>query len=399
MHSLKKYLLFSILFLLSFSVKSQQKTLEIEGVILDETKLSVPYAAVGIPSKYVGTASNEDGVFNLKLAQNHLLDTLEVSSIGYITSKILVKDFMALSKKEIILKEDIVSLDEVNILQPIAYVELAFKNLKKNTISSVHELKILNRFFAEEEDKAKFFVEHYIKVKDAGPNGGDVRKIEVVQARKSADYRFYKNEKPRKIYPVNFMTRIDPLRRDLSINDYKWSKIGDTSYDGEDIVIIQGENKKEEKKNYLNPVLYIGVDTYKVYKTRNVGSNVLYIYKKHIDGRLYLSYHNHYTRRYRDLDAKQQMIMKTKNKKIKLSDRNEIIVLGIETDKKKIDVKGSDLYGTSMEELDIKYNPIFWKNFKLPPATEYFKKSVKELESNYGVNIETQFKFVNNLKK
>ena len=86
MNSIK---LLTILLLLSLSVQSQEKTLKIEGVILDASKLSIPYAAISIPSKYVGTSSNEDGNFYLELSKSNLLDTLEVSSIGYITSKIV----------------------------------------------------------------------------------------------------------------------------------------------------------------------------------------------------------------------------------------------------------------------------------------------------------------------
>jgi hypothetical protein len=379
-------------------MQSQGKKLKIEGIVLDETKLSIPYSAVGIPSKYVGTSSNEDGNFYLELSQRNLLDTLEVSSIGFKTFKIQVKEFLALKEKTIILVADMVTLDEIELrlMKPVQYVKLAFKNLKKNTVSTVHELKILNRFFAVENDKAKFFVEHYLKIKDTGPNGGgEVRRIEVVEGRKSADYRTYKNANLGRTYPLNFMTRIDPLRRGISIKNYKWTKIGDTSYDGEGIIVVQGVNQVEKKKNYLDPVLYIGIDTYKVYKTRNRASNVVYIYKKDKDGRLYLSYHNHYTRRFVDLSGAQQKILRTQKSKIKLSKRNEVIVLGIETNKKKIKVKHTDLFRTKMEEVDVKYNAFFWNNFNLPPATEYYKKSVKELEANFGVDIQTQFELVN----
>tara|TARA_R110001592_G_scaffold104818_2_gene294893 strand:+ start:2224 stop:3423 length:1200 start_codon:yes stop_codon:yes gene_type:complete len=399
MKLLKHFTFFAIIFSLSFSVQSQENKLKVKGVILDKTQLSVPYAAVGILSKYVGTSSNEDGNFYLELSKNNLLDTLEVSSIGYKTFKIVVKDFLALKEKIILLDADMVSLSkiEIKVMKPSQYVKLAFKNLKKNTLSSVHELKILNRFFAVEDDKAKFFIEHYLKVKDVGPKGGSkVRRIEVVEGRKSADYRIYKNANIGRIYPVDFMTKIDPLRRNISINDYKWTKIGDTSYDGEGIIIVQGVNQVEKRKNYLDPVLYIGLDTYKVYKTRNKAANVIYIYKKNKDGKLYLSYHQHYTRRFVDLTDVHQKILKTTNSKIKLSKRNEVIVLGIETNKKKIDVKRTGLHRTKMEDVPVKYNSFFWENFNLPPPTEFYKKSIKELEANFGVNIQTQFELVNN---
>ena len=220
-----------------------------------------------------------------------------------------------------------------------------------------------------------------------------MRKIEVVEGRKSEDYRSYKNANIGRIYPINFMYRIDPLRRGISINNYKWTKIGDTSYDGEDIVIIQGINHVEKRKNYLDPVLYIGVNSYKVYKTRNKASNVVYIYQKNKDGKLYLNYHNHYTRGTRDLSKEHQKILK--KKKIKLSSKNEVIVLGLETNKKKIKTKNTNLYRIKMEEVNVKYDSFFWKNFSLPPATEYYKNSIKELEANFGVDIETQFQLVN----
>ena len=393
MNSIK---LLIILLLLNLSVQSQEKTLKIEGVILDENEVSIPYAAIGIPSKYVGTSSNEDGNFYLELSRSNLLDTLEISSIGYLTSKIIVKDLIALNEKIIILEEDIVSLDEVRLMNPVEYVELALKHLKENTVSSAHELKMLNRFFALENDKAKFFIEHYIKVKDIGPKAGiEVRKIEVVEGRKSEDYRGYKNANIGRMYPLNYMYRIDPLRRGISLNKYKWTQIGDTSYDGEDIVIIQGVNHVEKRKSYLDPVLYIGVDTYKVYKTKNTGSTVVYIYQKNNEGKLYLNYHNHYTRRFMDLSEEHQKILKTKNKQIKLSKKNEVIVLGIETSKKKIKTKNTDVYNRKMEEVNVKYDSFFWKNFSLPPATEYYKNSIKELEANFGVDIETQFQLVN----
>ncbi|EPR70448.1 hypothetical protein ADIWIN_3548 [Winogradskyella psychrotolerans RS-3] len=173
------------------------------------------------------------------------------------------------------------------------------------------------------------------------------------------------------------MTKIDPLRRGINIKDYDWFKIGDTSYDGEGIVIIRGKINTRKRQPYLDPILYIGVDSYKVYKTTNASDTVVYIYKKNDDGKLYLSYHNHYTRRFQDLTEEHQKTLKTTNAQIKLSKRNEVIVLGIETDKKKIDVSFTDVYRMKMEEIKVKYNAEFWDNFNLPPPTEYYKKVLK----------------------
>ena len=48
-----------------------------------------------------------------------------------------------------------------------------------------------------------------------------------------------------------------------------------------------------------------------------------------------------------------------------------------------------------MSLYDVAYNKSFWHNFSLPPETDYYKKNIKELESRFGVSIETQFKYSN----
>ena len=395
MYLLKKTIL---LFIITLSVTTlySQDILKIEGVVLDETSRGVSYAAIGIPSKWIGTSSNEDGEFLLELSKKNLLDTLEVSSIGYITSKILVEDFLALNEKVITLKEDIVSLDGVSIMNPSHYVQLAFKNLKNNTVSVTHELKVLNRFFTVEKEKAKFLIEHYIKVKDKGPSSGDVNRIEIVEGRKSVDYRYFPNVKLKRTYPIHLMTQMNPLRNGIPYRNYKWSKIGDTSYDGEDIIIIQGQKDSNKRRPYQDPILYIGMDTYKVYKTTNESATLVYLYKKNKDGKMYLSYHNYFTRQYHELNKAQQAILKTTDDKFKISVRNEVVVLGIETDKKKIKTKSSNVYQKNIEDIKVEYNSIFWNTFNFPPPTEFYKQKVKDLESIDGVPLETQFNLANN---
>ncbi|MGB5420059.1 carboxypeptidase-like regulatory domain-containing protein, partial [Algibacter sp.] len=196
-----------ILFLITactFTTYSQQKSLELNGLIIDETNFPIPYAAVGIPSKYIGTASTEDGTFNLLLSKSNLADSLEVSSIGYETFKIKVQDFINQKDKTIIIKEDIVSLDEVKLLKSSDYVKLALKNRRKTTITTPHQLNILYRRFSEEDGKARFLVEHYMNVLDYGPQSGDFIGEEIVAGRKSADYRFLK--KKMNGHPINVIT-------------------------------------------------------------------------------------------------------------------------------------------------------------------------------------------------
>ena len=81
--------------------------------------------------------------------------------------------------------------------------------------------------------------------------------------------------------------------------------------------------------------------------------------------------------------------------KIQLSYRHEFIVLDIITDTNKIDVSHNFIRGKDIGDYQVKYNPVFWEKINLPPASKFYKKNVKELESIYGVALENQFKFSN----
>ena len=375
------------IFTIVVSVSAQSNSFIIKGSVVDEYQVGIPYVAVAIPSKYVGTATTEDGDFQLALTKEHLTDSLEISSIGYKSFKIKVKDYVDSNISKIVLKEDIAVLSTVNILKPSQYVKNAIKNLKKTTLNKPHQLDILYRRFSVEDGKARFFVEHYLKAIDRGPATESFDDINVVQGRKSADYRFVKAKQQH--HSVNIMNWRNAIRSRDGFNKYKWSKVGDTSYDGEDVIIIEGKRWKETLR------LYIGMDYYAIYKVENTALNSVYIYKKNIDGRLYLSYHNREWKYKSKLTPEMQKISGKKKAFVNTAYRHEMFVLGLETNRKKIEYSGNAIIKQDIGDINVPYNVNFWNKFIAPPETKFYKKSVKELESNFGVPIKKQFKLVN----
>lgn len=387
---MKRLLILTVFFLSVFLSFGQEQKILLEGLVIDESKYAIPYAAIGIPSKYIGTASTEEGSFSLFALKSNLSDSLEVSSIGYKTLKIKVQDFLNLKKKELILKEDIVSLNEVSVLAPTQYVKLAVKNLKKTTITKSHQLNVLYRRFSVEDNKARFLVEHYVNVLDYGPAYGEFLGEDVVAGRKSADYRFLK----KKIngHPINVIPRINPMRAGLKIKDYTWKKTGDTSYDGEDIIIVEG---KSNKKKWQKIKLYIGMKTFGVYKIKSSVLNSIFIYKKDIDGKLHLSYHNRTRTGKIILTDTQKQILNTNANQVKESYKHEVFVIGVERNKKIVNSGNYIKQRVDIGDISVKYNANFWKNLSIPPETEFYKKSVKDIESIFGVPLNTQFQLVN----
>ena len=139
----KSSLYILIAFLFFTQILSTQNII-IEGSVVDEFDYEVPFAAVGILKKNIGTTSTMEGTFSFLVTKNELNDVLEISSIGFETIKINVQDFINRKDKKIILKEKLTALDEVVVKAPINYINQAIKSLKINTISKSHQLNILS---------------------------------------------------------------------------------------------------------------------------------------------------------------------------------------------------------------------------------------------------------------
>ena len=276
------------------------------------------------------------------------------------------------------------------LLAPKAYVVNAIKNMKKNTLSTRHQLNMLYRRFSNEAGKARFLVEHYIKILDRGASSSQFLRIEVTQGRKSADYRFLKDKYPGH-QAINTALR-NPLREGINKNHYTWTKTGSSSYDYEDIVIIEGKGKKGIG-GWIR--LYIGIDTFSVYKVESSSLSSVWVYKKNPNGKIVLSYHNRTWKKRIPIDKSQQLRFGIDSKNVRASYRHEAFVLGIETDSKKIKVGNAEGYRIDMGDIPVKYNEDFWQNFSVPPETDFYRKYASDLQSIYGVPLDVQFQLVN----
>lgn len=391
---INSYILITLLFLSNILYT---QNIIVKGSVVDEFDYDVPFAAVGILKKNIGTTSTMEGSFSFLVTVNELEDELEISSIGFETLKINVREFINREDKKIILKEKLTALDEVVVKAPINYVNQAIKLLKVNTISKSHQLNILYRRWDVEENKCRFFLEHFIKAIDQGPNSNIVR-ASVENIRKSSDYRFVKNES--QFHPLRYTEWSNPLRKGIRTKSYNWKKIGNSSYDGEDVLIFEGIDKEEAKIT-----LYIGYESYKIYRLEyerdpNVGryANSMWIYKKNISGKLYLSYMTREWVGARRLPENVKKTMISSGQKVKefypVSFRHELFVTKLIEEKSKFD-SFFDMEQKDMSLYRLPYNKFFWQNFSVPPETKIYKDNIKELESLYGVPIETQFLYSN----
>ena len=386
----KNNLIIFFVSLVHISVFSQSEII-VKSEITDINKQTLAFTSISIMSKSIGTISNEEGRFSLRLTKENLNDTITISTLGFKSFKIKVQDFIDQDIKVVTLEEDLVSLDEIVIQDPSSYVKSALKKLKETTYSKGHQLNILYRRFSNENNVSRFLVEHYAKVYDNGPTSREFGPIEIVEARKSNDYRFAK--KKQKFHAIKMTAKQNPLRAGISTRSYKWKIVDDTSYDGEDVIVLEGKDKNKKNK-WIR--LYIGSDTSNIYKFEKSDLNAVYIYKKNKDGTMVLSYHNREYVFWEKVSPQTKRLLKLEKDEIKLSYRHEAIILGIETDRKKIRVSENIKLGKDIGDYNLKYDPQFWETVSLPPDSKFYKESSNQLENIYGIPLETQFKRVKN---
>ena len=126
--------------------------------IFSANDFEIPFAAVGIIKKNIGTTSSGEGTFSFVITVNELDDFLEISSIGFETFKINVRNYLNGKQKIIKLKEKFTSLNEVVAKSPIFYVKSSLKKLKENTISSNHQLNMIYRRWSVEDNICRFLI-------------------------------------------------------------------------------------------------------------------------------------------------------------------------------------------------------------------------------------------------
>lgn len=95
----------------------------------------VPFVNIGVIAKNLGTVSDVNGAFKLKIPDVLDEDTIQVSSVGYTVEKMTVQDFKTLISKDSVLfmDEDIQELQEVVVIGK----ELKEKNIGKKTRSKM----------------------------------------------------------------------------------------------------------------------------------------------------------------------------------------------------------------------------------------------------------------------
>ncbi|MGO3183323.1 MAG: carboxypeptidase-like regulatory domain-containing protein [Aequorivita sp.] len=169
---------------------------ELKGKVADFlTYEPIESASVYIKNTTIGSITNVDGNFILKVPEKHLSDTLVISSIGYKSYNVVIAEFE--NGSDIFLEEDVASLDEVVIVadpRPTTGNGIVQKAIEKLP-SNLPELPYLQKGFLRHKERNKkeykWLVESAITLYDSSYASGAKNnlKLNVDETRKSYDLR------------------------------------------------------------------------------------------------------------------------------------------------------------------------------------------------------------------
>jgi TonB-dependent starch-binding outer membrane protein SusC len=147
-YCIKLVLILMALFMLSISILAQEKARTITGIVLDDNRLPLAGATIMIAGTELGTVTDLEGDFQLRIPENMAGDTIEVSYVGYLTEKVWIGDQ---EKIEVILLANLEQLDEVQVVAvgygtmrksdlTGAISSVSSEDMKKGIITSTEQL-------------------------------------------------------------------------------------------------------------------------------------------------------------------------------------------------------------------------------------------------------------------
>lgn len=187
---------FFLTLLISFIGLNTFAQTEIKGKVADfMTFEPIESASVYINKTTIGTITNVDGKFALRVPAVNIKDTLVISSIGFKSFKTSIEDFE--NGSDIFLEEDVASLDEVVLVADTRpktgndIVVRAIERLPENLPAEPYLQKGFLRHKERNKKEYKWLIEAAITLYDSDYAAGakDNLKLNVDEIRKSYDLR------------------------------------------------------------------------------------------------------------------------------------------------------------------------------------------------------------------
>jgi hypothetical protein len=154
----KKNILMLTLMLVLGNLNGIAQQVELSGKVIDASDgKAVEFANLGIIGTFKGDATDEDGVFSIRIDSNLYQNTLRVSAVGYETREFIISRLLENRPLIIQLQPTVYGIDEVDVEAPsrILYGMLkdAVRNLQKNYLTGAYSAEL--NYSEKSGDKAR----------------------------------------------------------------------------------------------------------------------------------------------------------------------------------------------------------------------------------------------------
>jgi len=245
----------------------------VRGHVYDRiTRAVIPFATIGIVEENIGTITNSDGIFTLKLPASLSGTSLVVSHLGYMNQRIPVQ-LLNEQRVDIYLDRRVISIQEVIIryIDPNMVLEKAMDRRKNNYAPEPVYLTAFYREGVQKNDKYVCYSEAVFKVYktpfDAGVNSDQVklRKSRKVQNSDPIDTVYLKLKAG-----VQSALRLDIVKCIPDFLDlrppsgYAYGYSGIVSYHDRDAYAIRFEPDNGDDRALYTGTLFIDKDNYAI---------------------------------------------------------------------------------------------------------------------------------------
>lgn len=408
-----KHNIFLLCWIISFSAFAQKEGIRIvEGKLTDpQTKESIAFATIGIEGSSLGTSSNADGFFSIKIPASLNSEKLKIkiSSIGYDNVTLI----NPLGFQDVYMNHAITVLREAIIfgsdLTAAGIAKKAFSRIKKNYNTKPFVYKNFYRHYCKEDTAYGRLIEAATEVykrkgyKLQQPQPGNKDEVRVNQLRRSLDKTKVSNtHMPIAVYPilgadfVGFQTKITSVinlfvPQDVSLlkayfkqTDFKLEGI--TEFDGQQVYEIHYRINPHTLytsaatnrftftgKLFINTKDYAFVKVETLRESKQETTNTVALYKKY-KGKYYL---------YHTIKEATQLSSVDGKTTFPHWSHIESITTDIQTEKFK-KFKGKN--PTREDLFNIPYDSTFWNEYNILKSTPLEDKIVSDLSGGESLN-------------
>jgi len=251
-------ILFTITLHLALVAKPVDEIISIEGTLLDAaTNQPVAWASIAIVGVAMGTITNEDGNFELKIPSTYRNDSVSISCVGYERLLIAISDYAGKSGLVFKIKPKNFQIQEINVtaesLIEQTILKTAIDKLLNNYIQQAFHYDVYYRNQININQKQTKLREAALRIYDSK----GYRRSSTHQAYKDRGYKFLQ---VRKNFTANTLTdkstdiddllEMDIVRLGSNILDptylpfYELKMEQITEYDGDSVWVINYKNTK-----------------------------------------------------------------------------------------------------------------------------------------------------------